>query len=83
MTRGRDCSRLVIFNKTWFSVTLFIMCKGKNTSDFWSLLPLKEKERERFEKEANRPSLKEVVNCIIIFKLWNFVKAEREDINSM
>ena len=41
------------------------------------MLPLKEKERERFEKEANRRSLKEVHNCIIIFEIWIFVKAEK------
>ena len=37
------------------------------------MLPLKEKERERLEKEANRRSLKEVDNYIIILRygiLW-------------
>ena len=54
------------------------MCyKGKNKSLFGPLLSLKEKERERFEKEAIRRSLKEVHICIIIFEIWNFVKAEK------
>ena len=41
------------------------------------MLPLKEKEREKLAKEANRRSLKEVDNFIIILRYEFFVKADK------